>query len=285
MKLSFWNWLHLSVPYVIALFCYHNWEENFLAWLFIGCFLTEIITMAPYMDREVKTGRSFNTKYGKIVEYQTVKGESGSDMGNITGKIHMVHFLVLLLIIIYAIYSLFSSINVDKSNTEAIDLLNNNDNKTEINNQINESEIEVIPDANDTLSKAKVSNDNYSSENISEGGNSTEIQTPDNEKNTNNSTYNASEISYNIKSEDELRIADKKLNIIYEQVMAVLNETEKTALRLEQRKWIKHRDISCEEETRDLRGGNLYMGFLNNCKKEATEKRIGELNDILESKE
>lgn len=283
MKLSFWNWIHLSVPYALALFCYYNWEETFLGWLFLGYFLTEMITMAPYMDREIKTGRSFNTKYGRIEEYQTVKGESGNDMENMTGKIHTIHFLGMILIIIYAIYSLFSSINVDKSNTTDVEILNSNN--REINNQINESEIELIPEANDTLSKDKLSEDTYSVENISEGENLTEVQTPNNENNTNNSTYNASDISYNIKSENELEIADKNLNTIYKQVMAALNESEKTALSLEQKKWMKYRDISCEEETRDLKEGNLYMGFLNNCKKEKTDKRIGELNDILDSKE
>lgn len=135
------------------------------------------------------------------------------------------------------------------------------------------------------MSKDKLSEDTYSVENISEGENLTEVQTPNNENNTNNSTYNASDISYNIKSENELEIADKNLNTIYKQVMAALNESEKTALSLEQKKWMKYRDISCEEETRDLKEGNLYMGFLNNCKKEKTDKRIGELNDILDSKE
>lgn len=166
MKLSFWNWLHLSVPYAIALFCYYNWEETFLGWLFLGYFLTEMITMAPYMDREVKTGRSFNTKYGRIEEYQTVKGESGNDMENMTGKIHVVHFSGMILIIIYAIYSLFSSINADKSNTTDVEILNSNN--REINNQVNESEIELIPEANDTLSKDKLIDGTYFAENISD---------------------------------------------------------------------------------------------------------------------
>jgi uncharacterized protein YecT (DUF1311 family) len=42
--------------------------------------------------------------------------------------------------------------------------------------------------------------------------------------------------------------------------------------------------VSCEEETKDM-NGSLYNAFLNNCEKEKTEKRISELNDILESKQ
>ncbi|MFV5702072.1 lysozyme inhibitor LprI family protein [Flavobacterium sp. XS2P12] len=91
------------------------------------------------------------------------------------------------------------------------------------------------------------------------------------------------DMSSNIKSAEELEVVDKKLNVVYKQVMAVLSETEKTALRLKQRKWIKYRDISCEEETKDM-NGSLYNAFLNNCEKEKTEKRIEELNEILESK-
>lgn len=121
MKLSFWNWIHLLVPYFIALYCYKNWEESFLGWLFLGYLLTEMITMAPYMDRDVKTGRSFKTKYGRIEEYKTEKGESANDMGDMTSKIHLAHFIGMFLLIIYGIYSIFSSMNVNKSNSSTFE--------------------------------------------------------------------------------------------------------------------------------------------------------------------
>jgi uncharacterized protein YecT (DUF1311 family) len=115
--------------------------------------------------------------------------------------------------------------------------------------------------------------------------NSNETQSSNVESDSTNNTEDVNDMNSNIKSADELEIADKKLNDIYKQVMAVLNETEKTELRHEQRKWMKYRDISCEEETKDSKGGSLYNAFLNNCEKEKTEKRIEELNDILESKQ
>lgn len=121
MKLSFWNWIHLLAPYFIALYCYKNWEEGFLGWLFLGYLLTEMITMVPYMDRDVKTGKSFKTKYGRIEEYKTVKGESANDMGDMTSKIHLAHFLGIILLIIYGIYSIFSSTNVNQSNSSTYD--------------------------------------------------------------------------------------------------------------------------------------------------------------------
>lgn len=112
-----------------------------------------------------------------------------------------------------------------------------------------------------------------------------ESQSVNTEYDSTDSNEEENDMSRNIKSAEELEVADKKLNAIYKQVIAVLNETEKTALRHEQRKWIKNRDISCEEETKDSKGGSLYNAFLNNCEKEKTEKRIEELNDILQSKE
>jgi uncharacterized protein YecT (DUF1311 family) len=114
---------------------------------------------------------------------------------------------------------------------------------------------------------------------------SKETQTVNQEYDSTDSNEDVNDMSSNIKSADELEVADKKLNAIYKQVMALLNETEKTELRHEQRKWIKYRDISCGEETKDSKGGSLYNALLNNCEKEKTEKRIEELIEILESKE
>jgi len=111
-----------------------------------------------------------------------------------------------------------------------------------------------------------------------------ESQSVNTEYNSTDSTEEVNDLSSNINSADELEVEDKKLNAIYKQVMAVLNETEKTELRHKQRKWIKYRDISCEEETKDM-NGSLYNAFLNNCQKEKTEKRIEELRGILQSKQ
>ncbi|MCR4030287.1 MULTISPECIES: lysozyme inhibitor LprI family protein [Flavobacterium] len=126
-----------------------------------------------------------------------------------------------------------------------------------------------------TISESSYSASNNYNSNDSITTNSTDSLT-DSEEDTN-------DMNSNIKSAEELEIADKKLNIIYKQVMLVLNETEKTELRQEQRKWIKYKDISCEEETKNMKG-SLYNAFLNNCEKEKTEKRIEELIKILQSK-
>ncbi|MEO8240332.1 MAG: lysozyme inhibitor LprI family protein [Flavobacterium sp.] len=113
---------------------------------------------------------------------------------------------------------------------------------------------------------------------------SIKMATQEDTSSINNINLGENDMGSNIKSADELEVADKKLNTLYKQVMSVLDESEKTTLRNEQRKWIKYRDISCEEETKDM-NGSLYNAFLNNCLTEKTEKRIEELNEILESKE
>ncbi|MGG7037136.1 MAG: hypothetical protein ACI7YS_18385 [Flavobacterium sp.] len=107
MKLSFWNWVHLATPYFLAIFAYkYIGEGSFLSNLGFSLLITTIITSIPHMDGEVKTGRSFKTKYGKIDEYKTVRGELS---GDIKAKIGLLHLGVFLVILIYGIYSSFQS--------------------------------------------------------------------------------------------------------------------------------------------------------------------------------
>ena len=99
MKLSFWNWVHLLSPYIIAAISLHYgldntyWNCLFGSHLFI--FLFAII---PFASREEKTGRSFKTKYGKIDEYQTV--ESNYQPSTITGYIMLLHLIGIILFFI-----------------------------------------------------------------------------------------------------------------------------------------------------------------------------------------
>jgi hypothetical protein len=65
-------------------------------------------------------------------------------------------------------------------------------------------------------------------------------QSVNTEYNSTDSNEDVNDMSSNIKSAEELEVADKKMKAIYKQVMAVLDETEKTELRHEQRKWIKY---------------------------------------------
>jgi uncharacterized protein YecT (DUF1311 family) len=93
------------------------------------------------------------------------------------------------------------------------------------------------------------------------------------------------QMQLNIKSGDKYVIVDKNLNDVYKQVMAVLTQSKKTALKHEQRNWIKLRDSICSKEGIGLEGGTMYTQVINNCLIEKTNERIKELNEILKSKE
>nr|WP_315142040.1 hypothetical protein [uncultured Flavobacterium sp.] len=111
MKLSFWNWVHLLSPYVLAtiLRIEITSEGNFIGWLAVSYFAVFAFTMLPHVDREVKTGRSFKTNSGKFDEYKTI--QSNIPQGQIKTYINLSHFVGFFLIIIYAIYCLFSIAN------------------------------------------------------------------------------------------------------------------------------------------------------------------------------
>ncbi|MEG3839623.1 lysozyme inhibitor LprI family protein [Microcoleus sp. herbarium14] len=75
--------------------------------------------------------------------------------------------------------------------------------------------------------------------------------------------------------------ADKRLNQVYQQLVAKLSRKERSVLYQEQLKWIKSRDKSCESEVYDNRGGTGYQGFLNECLERKTKQRTSELENYL----
>lgn len=75
--------------------------------------------------------------------------------------------------------------------------------------------------------------------------------------------------------------ADKRLNQVYQQLVAKLSRKQRSVLYQEQLKWIKSRDKSCESEVYDNRGGTGYQGFLNECLERKTKQRTAELENYL----
>lgn len=75
--------------------------------------------------------------------------------------------------------------------------------------------------------------------------------------------------------------ADKRLNQVYQQLVAKLNRRERSVLYQEQIKWIKSRDQNCESEVYGNRGGSGYRGFLNECLERKTKQRTAELENYL----
>ena len=71
--------------------------------------------------------------------------------------------------------------------------------------------------------------------------------------------------------------SDKRLNQVYNQLLAKLKGEERSLLVEAQLGWIKLRDNNCEFETYRSRGGTGHSGFLNECLDRMTKQRTAEL--------
>ncbi|HWT19438.1 MAG TPA: lysozyme inhibitor LprI family protein [Variovorax sp.] len=84
-------------------------------------------------------------------------------------------------------------------------------------------------------------------------------------------------------AEDRYAAADKALNAAYTAARARLDDAGKTALRDEQRAWIKTRDASCSEAKitaesgGDVAGGSAMVLEVAGCKAKLTEARAKQL--------
>ena len=79
---------------------------------------------------------------------------------------------------------------------------------------------------------------------------------------------------------DELKRQDKRLNKAYKQAMKVLDVQHRDELKKVQRLWIKYRDAKCDFLF-GLTGGTMDLLIGGSCYVNMTEKRAGELEDIV----
>lgn len=79
---------------------------------------------------------------------------------------------------------------------------------------------------------------------------------------------------------DELKRQDKRLNKAYKEAMKVLDAKHTDELKKVQRLWIKYRDAKCDFLF-GLTGGTIDLLIGGSCYVDMTEKRAGELEDIL----
>ncbi len=71
----------------------------------------------------------------------------------------------------------------------------------------------------------------------------------------------------------ELSVQDGRLNQAYKMVMQRLPAPRKTALRNEERAWIKRRDALCQRHAAPEAGGTMYDVMLSSCLVDETIKR------------
>ena len=75
----------------------------------------------------------------------------------------------------------------------------------------------------------------------------------------------------------DFRAADAILNITYGEVMQALPQQQRTALRTEQRGWLKARDPACKRAARANEGGSVWPLVFYGCLERSTRERTGEI--------
>jgi uncharacterized protein YecT (DUF1311 family) len=83
----------------------------------------------------------------------------------------------------------------------------------------------------------------------------------------------------------EYQKVDAELNRVYKQLMATLdNDGEKAALKTAQQAWLKYRDLHCEFESYENKGGTIYPIVYTGCLSAVTSTRTKELRETLKDR-
>ena len=76
---------------------------------------------------------------------------------------------------------------------------------------------------------------------------------------------------------NQYRAADAKLNQVYRQFTAKLDDAEKTQLKAAQTAWLKYRDANCEFVADQYKGGTMRPMIAAICLADVTDSRTKEL--------
>ncbi|PLZ48015.1 lysozyme inhibitor LprI family protein, partial [Fischerella thermalis] len=83
-------------------------------------------------------------------------------------------------------------------------------------------------------------------------------------------------------SQQSYAAADKKLNQVYQKVLAITKTEPKQRLIKGQQAWIVFRDNTCDFEVYESRGGTGYEIFRNQCLERLTKQRTKDLENYLQ---
>jgi len=70
---------------------------------------------------------------------------------------------------------------------------------------------------------------------------------------------------------------DTKMNAAYQQLLGILDEDGKAALKEAQRKWIAWRDAEAQFDAHQLKGGKLFQMEVNGSLGQTTKKRTAQI--------
>lgn len=76
---------------------------------------------------------------------------------------------------------------------------------------------------------------------------------------------------------EEFAAADTKMNAAYQQLLGVMDDDGKAALKEAQRKWLAWRDAQAQFDAHALKGGKLFQMEVNGSLAQTTKKRTAQL--------
>ena len=87
---------------------------------------------------------------------------------------------------------------------------------------------------------------------------------------------NGNQMELNACAEQDFKASDAQLNQRYKALMTSLSPAAQTALRTEQRAWLKQRDPTCRKRIQGL--GSIAPLEYSACQQELTDKRVKQLD-------
>src|SRR6185436_15073572 len=78
--------------------------------------------------------------------------------------------------------------------------------------------------------------------------------------------------------------ADAELNRVYQKLVAMLDEGEKTQLKNVETSWLKYRDANCEFVADQFKGGTMRPMVAGFCLADMTKNRTAELKSQIEDR-
>lgn len=78
--------------------------------------------------------------------------------------------------------------------------------------------------------------------------------------------------------------ADNQLNIVYKQLIAILDKNEKPLLIQAEKNWVKFRDSHCKFDASQYERGSIQPLIYSTCLEELTKKRIAEIKDSIKDR-
>lgn len=94
-----------------------------------------------------------------------------------------------------------------------------------------------------------------------------------------------SQAEMNICWGNEYKAADARLNQVYRQFVAKLDDEEKAQLRNAQTAWLKYRDANCEFVADQYKGGSIRPMIAAICLADVTDNRTTELKAQIKERE